>query len=81
MGRFESKINTSSESFRKNREDHLELIRAFRDLEGRIEANSLRALPKFRKRGQLLLASGSISCLIAVPPTRTLDALRLQDAR
>ena len=54
MGRFESKINTSSESFHKNREDHLALIREFRELEGRIEANSLRALPKFRKRGQLL---------------------------
>ena len=54
MGRFESKINPNSEAFRQNREDHLALIREFRGLEAKIEAHSARALPKFRKRGQLL---------------------------
>lgn len=54
MGFFETKINSTSEAFRKNREDHLQLIEEFRSLEAKIEANSMRALPKFRKRGQLL---------------------------
>jgi geranyl-CoA carboxylase beta subunit len=54
MPRFESKILPNSDSYRKNREDHLALIAGFRTLEAKIEANSNRALPKFRKRGQLL---------------------------
>jgi geranyl-CoA carboxylase beta subunit len=54
MGRFETKISTNTDSFRQNREDHLALIREFRELEAKIEAHSARALPKFRQRGQLL---------------------------
>ena len=51
---FESKINPNSESFQKNRADHLALIAEFRGLEVKIRQSSARAEPKFRKRGQLL---------------------------
>jgi len=54
MPLFESRINTTSEAFAKNRADHLVLIDEFRGLEAKIESNSLRSLEKFRKRGQLL---------------------------
>jgi geranyl-CoA carboxylase beta subunit len=54
MPRFESRVNPRSEEFRANREAHLALIQQFRDLEAKIVASSARALPKFRKRGQLL---------------------------
>ncbi len=51
---FESKVNPASDAFAKNRADHLALINEFRGLEAKIEDHSLRALDKFRKRGQLL---------------------------
>ena len=54
MPKFESKIDTHSADFAKNREDHLALIDTFRGLENKIRANSARSLPKFHKRGQLL---------------------------
>lgn len=51
---YESKIDVHSESFAKNREDHLKLIEEFRGMEQKIAASSARAMPKFRERGQLL---------------------------
>ena len=54
MPRFESRIDTQLDAYKANREDHLRLIEEFRELEAKIVANSARALPKFRKRGQLL---------------------------
>ncbi|PCJ58413.1 MAG: acetyl-CoA carboxylase carboxyltransferase subunit [Candidatus Hydrogenedentota bacterium] len=54
MSRFESTVSPQSEEFKKNRADHLNLIGEFRELEAKIAASSARALPKFRKRGQLL---------------------------
>ncbi len=54
MAVLQSMVDTSSEEFRKNRDDHLALIREFRDLEERVRRNSEKARPKFEKRGQLL---------------------------
>lgn len=51
---IESRIDTRSESFKKNREDHLRLIEEFRGLEEKIRQNSARSREKFVKRGQLL---------------------------
>lgn len=54
MAVFESQIDTNSDQFAKNREDHLALIAEFRALEDRIRQNSQRSEAKFRRRGQLL---------------------------
>jgi len=54
MPRFESRVDVRSEVYRANREAHLSLISEFRGLEQKIRDNSARAMPKFRKRGQLL---------------------------
>ena len=51
---FESEIDPRSESFAKNRADHLKLIEGFRALEDKIIATSARAKPKFEKRGHRL---------------------------
>ncbi|WP_428410684.1 acyl-CoA carboxylase subunit beta [Hyphococcus sp.] len=51
---FESDIDPRSESYAKNRADHLKLIEGFRALEHKIIETSARAKPKFEKRGQLL---------------------------
>lgn len=51
---FETRINPASEEFAQNRRDHLALINEFRGLEAKIEDHSMRALKKFRSRGQLL---------------------------
>ncbi|MEX6633648.1 acyl-CoA carboxylase subunit beta [Hyphococcus lacteus] len=51
---FETDIDVHSEAFRKNRNDHLKLIKEFRTLEEKIVATSARAKAKFEKRGQLL---------------------------
>lgn len=51
---FESEIDPRSESFARNRAEHLALIEEFRALEDKIVATSARAKPKFDKRGQLL---------------------------
>jgi len=54
MARIDSRLNILGEEFRRNRDGHLKQIEAVRDLEARIRANSAKALPKFRERGQLL---------------------------
>ena len=47
MPALESKIMINSNSFKKNEDDHLELINEFRSLEKKIADNSARAKPKF----------------------------------
>ena len=54
MSAIESKIMINSESFKKNQEDHLNLIGEIRGLEKKIADNSARSKEKFDKRGQLL---------------------------
>lgn len=54
MPPFSSKVNTKSEAFTKNQDDHLALIAEFRALEEKIRTNSASKVEKFRKRGQLL---------------------------
>ena len=51
---IESRIGTSSESFRQNREQMLALIAGVRDLEEKVRAQSDGKEALFRKRGQLL---------------------------
>ncbi len=51
---IESRIETSSESFRQNREQMLALIAGVRDLEEKVRAQSDGKEALFRKRGQLL---------------------------
>ena len=51
---IESRIGTSSESFRQNREQMLALIAGVRDLEEMVRAQSDGKEALFRKRGQLL---------------------------
>jgi geranyl-CoA carboxylase beta subunit len=51
---FKSKINTSSDSFKKNRADMLGLIGKLDELNARAPALSASKKPKFDKRGQLL---------------------------
>ena len=79
---YESQITTNSEAFAKNRADHLELINGFRSLEQKISDHSARALPKFRKRGQLLSARAAefgVGSRSTVSPA--IDLVRLSDAR
>ncbi len=54
MALFSSKINKSSESFKKNREDMLALIGKLQELNARAPKLSASAKPKFDKRGQIL---------------------------
>ena len=51
---IESKIMINTEAFKKNAEDHINLIDEFRSLEKKVSDNSSRAKPKFDKRNQLL---------------------------
>ena len=50
---FESRINTSSDQFAKNKDDLLKLVEKMRALEKRAEAKSELRRPVFDKRGQL----------------------------
>ena len=50
---FESKLNTKSEAFAKNRSDQLGFIETLRSLEARAEAASEKRRPRFEERGQL----------------------------
>jgi geranyl-CoA carboxylase beta subunit len=54
MPLFNSQVDVHSTAFAENYQGHLAKINAFRELEQKIETNSARSLPKFRKRGQLL---------------------------
>ena len=51
---IDSRIDTGSETFRRNRADHLALIEGFRALEAKVHATSNRARDKFEARGQLV---------------------------
>ena len=51
---FNSKINTSSDSFLKNREDMLTLVNRLQELNARAPAISARRKSRFDSRGQLL---------------------------
>ena len=51
---IESKIMINTKAFKKNAEEHIELIDEFRLLEKKVSDNSSRAKPKFDKRNQLL---------------------------
>ena len=51
---FKSKINVSSDSFKENRKQMLELINKLDELNARAPAISASKKPKFDKRGQLL---------------------------
>ena len=53
MTKFQSKIDTGSESFARNREAMLELVGKMRGLEARAAAKSEERRPVFDKRGQL----------------------------
>jgi geranyl-CoA carboxylase beta subunit len=54
MPRFESQIDTNSDTFGQNREGMLAAIAGLRELEGRIRARSEASRERFEKRGQLL---------------------------
>ncbi len=54
MSVIRSRIDTTSDDFRKNREEMLVLIREFREIEKGIRETEERSRPKFEKRGQLL---------------------------
>lgn len=54
MAVFKSKINTNSETFKKNRADMLGLIKKLEELNARAPAISASKKPKFDKRGQIL---------------------------
>ena len=54
MAVFKSKVNTASESYKKNREDMLALIGKLDELNARAPAKSASKKPRFDKRGQLL---------------------------
>jgi len=54
MAVFKSRVNTSTESYKKNRKDMLALIGKLEDLNARAPAISASKKPKFDKRGQLL---------------------------
>ena len=53
MSIFNSKINTNSEGFRKNREDMMEHIQKLSELNGRGAIISEKRRPRFEARGQL----------------------------
>ena len=50
---FESKLDTKSEAYAKNRQEQLEKIDHLRMLEGRAAAASEKRGPRFEERGQL----------------------------
>jgi geranyl-CoA carboxylase beta subunit len=54
MPTIESTVDTRSERFRRNREQMLELVQEFRELERRVRDNSASKAARFEKRGQLL---------------------------
>jgi len=54
MPAFESRLDVSSEAFRRNRERMLGLVERLRALEQRTREESAKAKPLFDKRGQLL---------------------------
>jgi geranyl-CoA carboxylase beta subunit len=54
MAIFESKIDTRSEQFQKNREEMLKCIAEFRAVEDKVRATEESKRDKFHKRGQLL---------------------------
>ncbi len=54
MPRLNSKIDTKSETFGRNRAQMLELIEGFRGLEAKVREHSASKAAKFSKRGQLL---------------------------
>ncbi len=51
---LESHLDTSSETFQRQRAEMLALVAEVRDIEGRVRANSDKAKKKFDKRGQLM---------------------------
>jgi len=51
---FQSKLNTSSDTYKDNRTEMLALVTKMRDLEKRAASVSSKELPRFEKRGQLL---------------------------
>ena len=53
MPAFQSKINVSGETFRRNRAQMLALIEQLRALEARAQTKSAEAKPLFDRRGQL----------------------------
>ena len=53
MAILDSRIDTNSEAFKRNRADMLALIDGFRQLEQRVRDTSNAKLPVFQKRGQL----------------------------
>ena len=53
MAVFQSKLQTSSESFHKNRADMLALVDKMRDLQARAKAKSEKRMDRFRERNQL----------------------------
>ena len=54
MTRIDTRIHSSSDSFRAQRVAMLQLVERLRELEGRTVAASARAKPLFDRRGQLL---------------------------
>ena len=54
MPAFESRIDTNSDDFKKNREQMLALVAEFRGLEQKVRDRSNSQKDRFRKRGQLL---------------------------
>ncbi len=54
MPKLESRIDTTSDAFRQNRVDMLQLVAVFRALEAKVRASSNSKADLFKKRGQLL---------------------------
>ena len=54
MAAIESKLDTASDAFQRNRDHMLQLIARLRNLEERTRKESEKAKPRFDKRGQLL---------------------------
>ncbi|RLQ22045.1 acyl-CoA carboxylase subunit beta [Seongchinamella sediminis] len=54
MPQFQSRINTDSDEFRKNREDMLASVGTLREVLDRAATLSDKSLPRFEKRGQIL---------------------------
>ena len=54
MAVIQSKVNTQSDAFKKNREDLLALIKQVNELENKVHLASKRKQALFKKRGQLL---------------------------
>jgi geranyl-CoA carboxylase beta subunit len=54
MGVIDSRIDTGSDAYARNRADHLALIEGFRALEKKVHDTSNRSREKFEERGQLV---------------------------